>query len=77
MEKNNFKTGNKNFELYKFIHGMNNDLAIIGSFLTLCHALEGDELFAECLKNSEESLAMIAKMVGEIGLKFPSGEYDE
>jgi hypothetical protein len=66
MEKNNLKMEDKN---YKFIHGMNNNLSTLSLFLSLCHSVNGDEIFKECLKNAEESLRGIEKMVAEMGLE--------
>jgi hypothetical protein len=61
MNKHNYQTKGGDCELNELHHSMNNDLAIIGSFLTLCHTLESDETFKACLKNAEASLRGIVE----------------
>lgn len=48
----------------KLRHDINNQLAIIGSFLTLCQTVEHDEIFKACLKNAEMSYREIIEVLG-------------
>jgi hypothetical protein len=55
---------NQDLTTHEMRHNMNNELAIIGSFLALCHTIESDETFKACLQNAEESLRRVIEKVG-------------
>lgn len=50
-------------EISKLRHDLNNDLAVVGSFLALCHTLNVNETFSTCLSNAEESFGEVLQKI--------------